>query len=559
MSVNSYTNYTGLDEVFHNGYLLPWERSILQKRILHLDRSGLYSAQMTENGMYDFQVDCVDWLRNRRLNGQGYNVIALDTGCGKTRTIGEFLKTMPAGQFALYISPGGLIRQTWKELGNAGESSQKAESSKEFIKVYENNPRIIVVNAAISQTWLPILHRAWYIILDEAHRFSLKFIEKISLQIEAYKLLFCTATPYGNSYVARLAFEACSEQIFAMMKSPSLMRAMHMPIVYMTSTILEAPPTEDLELFLTSLLCDHSCIYILLAIQTTERRTRTQRNHTETQLIKNVLEQAFQSLLHASSRRLFEVARRLKHPAFDLSVLEELPSIYYDERFVPLFTELSKDSKPHKNARPVCACCGLQEEEIQTLIIYQRRFLFLPKVPSPTDLFSKNDIFVRALLRLPSSTSVCSYSGALDEQTCKDIKVISVHSGLNAAQRGNRVQKFSQSRCPRIAIEMIRKYPRAICKLPPTLWELVFSFLADRSILIFDPRCGDVGYNLQCATHIISPIIPKTSQEALQICGRSCRISSLLNRSIEFCCLSRWSTGENLLFQHIQHTIQRHD
>ena len=548
---------TLLNDALLRGGLLPWQERYLHRKLITLDRGETFTAKMNDNGLYDFQKGCIDWLSERRKSGKCYSLIELDTGCGKTRIIGEFLQTMPSGEFAVYVTPGGLVRQTLKELNLSGiKTCKKAESSKEFHTISLVDSSVIVVNAAISRTWLSILPRAWCIILDEAHRFNHNFVSTLSTNVSCSRFVFCTATPYGNTCTGRLAYDAHIEQHFVLLKKPSLMEELNMPLVHMNSLIMKAPSTNNLEYFLTALLTDHASLYILLAIQTTENRLSSTNARQDSSILQNMLERSLFYLTQVGPRRLNEVARRLSHPAFQINILKEIPNIANYPTIQSLLSDISKDIKPNKNARPVCDCCGLQEEEIQTLLIYQKRFLTITKTPLPTDLFASDQTFVRALLRFPSSAEACNYMEKIPHDMRHDIKLICVHSGLNAAQRANRVKKFCQAGISKNFIGLIRHCKTS--KIPKTLWEYIFSFLADRTLLIFDARCGDVGYNLQCATHIISPVIPKTSRDAMQICGRSCRIRSAAcpEHTVNFQCLPRWCTGENLIFQHVHYGLQ---
>ncbi len=80
-----------------------------------LDRSHLYNFERPagNSGFFDFQLAAVEHCVQRLQRGLPA-VLGLDTGLGKTCTVGEVMRRL--GGTALWICPGGLIRQTAQEL-----------------------------------------------------------------------------------------------------------------------------------------------------------------------------------------------------------------------------------------------------------------------------------------------------------------------------------------------------------------------------------------------------------------------------------------------------------
>ena len=546
-----------LRDIFLHPYLLPWEQKYLHKKIQDLDRAATYAAEYSSSGLYDFQQECTEWLRSRR-ECKGYSLVEMDTGCGKTRAIGEFLKNTPHGEVSLYLTPSGLVRQTWSELRKSGnESCERAETSSEFNKILSKTPRVIVANSAIPHAWASSLPTAWCVVLDEAHRFSHNFMLKFSV-LDSYKLILCTATPYGYTCAAKLSYEAKPSQHFVVLKNPNLSRTLCMSDIAMKSKIVESLSQDIIENFYMTILAESGSFYILLAIWVSERREKQSRDSPEIKILEEILGRLLGTILNTGTRRVLEIAKRLTHPALRAELLLELPRVQEDDNLRSQVNSLPVPMKPSKNSRPVCACCGLQEEEIQSLVILQKRYLHYTEPPSPSDLLPRTNIFVRALFRFPSASTALNYYSFIQKHSEENIASFCVTSNLNASQRANRVKNFCQPQYSRVAVEIIKRSPKSLGTLPMVIWRYILDFVSDRSILIFDPRCGDVGYNLQCATHVISHSVPKSSEEALQLCGRVSRISSsnTPKQILEFLCLPRRFTGEILLYRHVKHGLE---
>ena len=109
----------------------------LARRLARLDRSGHYELKRSEASpeMFDFQESAARWLVRRFEIAQGYSLLEMAAGCGKTRALGAFLAAaLPPSELCLYITQAGLVRQTCAELQRVFPRLPcfRAESSKDL-------------------------------------------------------------------------------------------------------------------------------------------------------------------------------------------------------------------------------------------------------------------------------------------------------------------------------------------------------------------------------------------------------------------------------------------
>lgn len=218
----------------------------------------------------------------------------------------------------------------------------------------------------------------------------------------------------------------------------------------------------------------------------------------------------------------------------------------------------SEEELPRR-ARETCPCCGLQLEELHALRYVQSRTCAPPVCPAPDGWTLGSQPFVRAVLRFPTAACVEEYRRRAGEPA---VRCIWLTSALSAAQRSQRVRAFARARESPVALALLARSgfggagAAVSCIGDGWLLRSIIGMVADRALLVCDARCGDVGYNLQFATHILAPALPSSVEEVHQLAGRAERINSARERRpIKVLCLIRPGTGDFFFVQHLQRCL----
>ena len=75
--------------------LNPRGRIEVEYKTREIDKSSCFKGTLTKSGLFDFQEAAVDWLQKRvQDSSAGYGMLEMDTGCGKTRVVGDFFQRM---------------------------------------------------------------------------------------------------------------------------------------------------------------------------------------------------------------------------------------------------------------------------------------------------------------------------------------------------------------------------------------------------------------------------------------------------------------------------------
>ena len=547
-----------------------WQRQRLARRLVSIDQGHRFACQRLPTGLFDFQAAAIQWLQARNECGEGYSLLEMGSGCGKTKVVAHFLRECsPADGLCLYVTLGGLVRQTHAELAQVLPCA-RAESTREFVKLLRNhNTRVIVVNAAISKTWLPCAASAWSVVVDEVHRSSSLFLNRLANAVmPSCKLLFVTATPSAKGPTAALALLASDEQHFVFLKHAGALQALRMPTVYMRS-VENGLPLEPDTGFLESYRKGWEA-------GSTSRTTPfllslTLATWEDTAASWEAAARAWVQLQSGARppADLSENARlRLRHPALrrGLQLMCSAGSPFLTaEALGALRRTAALPSGPgrRREGREICACCALQEEEVQLMSAVRERELPPPTCPMPHEWDFSGSPFVRALLRFSSSSHVSAYRARVARSPARGPRCIWLTSDLSAAQRAQRVQCFSRSHEDRAALAFLRCRGFGASPAAAQLRNIgdgallrnIIAHIADECILVCDARCGDVGYNLQFVTHVLSPGVPRNTEEVHQLVGRAERISRRGGRKVQLLCMCRPRTGEAFLIGHLQHAL----
>ena len=558
-----------------------WRRRAVMQKISSIDRARSYNGVAKPNGLFDFQHAAAEWLIDRwkKRNDCGFSVLGLDVGCGKTRTAGAFLAS-PDGPGShlhniLYITQGGLVRQTYQELHRAfGDTLPvaKAETSREFNRHWitegaRNSSMVVVVNAALSRTWLPELHCAGYVIVDEAHRYSGDFFAAIGRRIKASDVLLMSATPCASGPLARLVACASAPQLFVFRKGAVLSRQLNMSTVELVGCPHPSDSKDFQELLIHDALARGQVRTALIAA------ISQCANDCEEVFFAPYVDLLRQSIERESIAASAEIFRRLCHSRVCTEAFLQHSLSQRDRDAVREFfaRHNNRRREPRANARAVCACCGLQEEEIVQLHLMQHRIGRNARLPLPWEWGFTGKPFVRAVLRLQSSSEVTSYqqmvtSASPPQNAESSLKCIFLNADLCASQRALRVQRFTRASEDPFALHVLRRSgfgsPGSAGAMVSAIGDgllvrEILDLIADRALLVCDPRCGDVGLNLQCVTHVLSPQVPWSAHEAHQLAGRASRIAKLQNsrRAVQIVSLIRSGTFDALLLRHTKYQL----
>ena len=237
--------------------LTQTQRRWLAARLEKLDRSTVCSTAPLphEGGLFEFQHEAAEWLRERLEHGRehrGYSLIEMEAGCGKTRAVGAFIqRTSPRDARILFLTQGGLVRQTREELERvvSGLFCRKAESTKEFNKHWHDAHEVgvvVVVNIALTRAWLSVASSCWCVVLDEAHRISASVVGRLGACVPSSSLIFMSGTPTSGSALATLAARASDSQHFVFKKKGDVAEKLCMPRVLLNgvATVETAAPPD---------------------------------------------------------------------------------------------------------------------------------------------------------------------------------------------------------------------------------------------------------------------------------------------------------------------------
>ena len=534
----------------------------LARRLARLDRSGHYELKRSEASpeMFDFQESAARWLVRRFEIAQGYSLLEMAAGCGKTRALGAFLAAaLPPSELCLYITQAGLVRQTCAELQRVFPRLPcfRAESSKDLKKM-ESRGGVLVVNAAISRAWLPLTTGAWAVIVDEAHRASGLFLMRLARRCgRSSKLVLSSGTPSASGSLSTLALQATDEQHFVLLKTASVAEALCMPRIvlvdrsYTSPSVVRGDVAEALDYVRRNCHTAVSSLVIGLALSKIE---------PEEPLFLEEADRTWAQICAMPSleRQRHYIRHRLWHPALHDIALQ------FGERTSTLMSNAERDSflrlleppAPVLGRQELCACCGLREEEVRLLQTSLAHALPPPERLLPEDWGLDESPFVRAVLRLPDARSVREYCSCMPKGS---LRSLCIFSELTAAQRAKRVACFVKPQESPCALAMLLRrgfgdrFPAsAVADIGGgELLRRIVAFVADRAVLVCDARCGDVGYNLQLSTHILAPLLPRDAEEVQQLCGRAHRICANRRPIVQLVCCPRRRTGEVFLLRHL--------
>lgn len=516
----------------------------LQCRLNELDRSSHFDFSRDARGLFDFQSAGASWLSERLTTG-GYSMLEMATGCGKTRTVAAALaSTMGDCHTVLYITQGGLVRQTQQEL-ELFVPCHRAETTRQFEAALQSRARVIVVNVAIPQAYYRELSSFWAVVVDEAHRISCSVLARMRL---LRRVVFLTATPTGGAGIAQLAIQAADHQHFVLLKKGSTAEALNMPRVTLCGEFDEAPrDAQESSDHLLQTLTYASPTFatpLLLLLAASQHAPQLRRQaQAAWQLYR----------LHETEPLRRSLLQRLQHPELRkalqaLTALEELPEL------VELRDALPPPTR--KRARELCPCCGLQGEEVNLLRACHDRSVPPARCAPPQDW--KLPVFARVVLRLRSAEDVMLYRASCSGSVLCHF----ISSDLCAAQRANRIRAFSSAHEHPAALQLLLRsgfgsiVGRRVSMIGGgVLLRGIVDFLTDVSFLVSDARCGDVGYNLQFATHILAPCLPRSKDDVHQLTGRAERISTRRGPGVQLLCRARRETAEPYLLHHLQHCL----
>jgi hypothetical protein len=605
----------------HVGYfpsLTQTQRRWLATRLDKLDRgagcSGAApSGAPEQEGLYAFQNAAAEWLCGRfrgDASRRGYSLVEMEAGCGKTRAVGAFIqRAAPRSARVMWLTQGGLVRQTREELAKvvSGLPCLRAESTREFNKhLSAGEPgAVLVVNVALSRAWLAAASDCWCIVLDEAHRLSAAVVSRLAARVASASLVFLSGTPTAGSTMATLSARAADAQHFVFQKRGDVTEKLQMPRVTLGDAAAQPAASPHAagdviqRLFLTAPSTTGPLLGSLLLCAPAELP------HLDAQGQERAWDAAARAWRHAmleypASARS-HLARRLQHPAISpqaWQLARKLEAMGGEgeaaaqalaellERQLPERSRRHAEAteaagqrdgagaaagRPPRAPRATCACCGLQPEELLLWHGAIAKVVHAPRVPLPEAWDFGSAPFVRGILRFPWAFQVEEYRQRTLDQQCGPHGSVScyfVSSELSAAQRASRVRNFSRPRESPAALRMLQRSGlgppgSAAARISSIgagcVLNSILDMVADRAILVCDARCGDVGYNLQCTTHILCPLLPRSSDDVRQLCGRAERIrGGGRGERPEVCvvCLPRAGTGELTLLKHLRAEVR---
>ena len=189
---------------------------------LERDRSIDFNLEIPENDLYDFQKNAV--IEAVKYLNQCPNIycLALDSGCGKTRTAQRIIENCGA-KMVLVITPNGLEKQFSSELSRHAPSNffyhvlLHDSPSKQDLSS-KNTHVLIMCKKVWSQRCFP---RIDLVIVDEAHLYSSFFLKTLSAK--NHKVLLLTATPTIMMCKMIEKMGGRSENIFVFKKTPQVL------------------------------------------------------------------------------------------------------------------------------------------------------------------------------------------------------------------------------------------------------------------------------------------------------------------------------------------------
>jgi len=555
----------------------------LAARLRSLDRSTGFHFTAGSAGLFDFQEAACRWLQERMPGTEttDFSLLEMAAGCGKTRAVGAFLqRSLPSDALCLYITQGGLVRQTLREIQRVVDPTlcRKAETSREFEgAVSAATACIAVVNVAIPKAWMPWLSAAWCVVIDEAHRVTAPFLGRVAAKRGRSRgILLLSATPTGGGGLATLAMAASEVQHFVLLKGAEMAVALNMPSVGLRGdpVPLGAENAEEAHIKLLEILhygggSPLSPLLILLAAGAKEGSGGGVLWALAVKAWETLSAERFGPPERGDALRS-ALIRRLQHPALRAAA-EALCAFSETKgghalglRHLILTTAPLPASGGRHRRREVCGCCGLQEEEVQLLRLAQERAFPVADCPLPEEWDLGPSPFARVVLRLPSAERVAEYRARVNAGAPSAVRFHWLSSDLSAAQRASRVRIFARPRESPLALAIILRAGLGTGAAGVVssigggaLLRNIVAHLADQSLLVCDARCGDVGYNLQFCTHVLAPTLPRSVEEVHQLAGRAERITSgSRGGRVQLVCRPRAATGEVFVLAHLQSKLR---
>lgn len=528
--------------------VLPWRRRRLVQRLLTLDRAQQFKGSGGEGETLDFQAAAVSWLIPsgilRHGKYRGASLLAMDVGCGKTRVVAEVLRKLDPISF-LIVSPGGLVRQTVRELERANVKCGTAEKGETLRR---NWGASVVVNRSLWGTlWRLLQERAWEpaaVFIDEAHCLPAAHMQcLLELPIPVVLITACPAV--GRTYCP--LWEAIAdEDIFYMSKSPTIENNTRMPRLHyspLQCTSQNLPGVRTRIGFLDFVREEYQDL--MLTFQSA-RLLLAEGGDEDT-----VEAAALYTVARETGREIVERCRpsslrRRKFYASYAAVLECCGE--RDERIVD-----ECDAKGGE-CTECCSCCSIRLSDISRLrYAHDRYYGTASEVPEPNSIFD-GKLYSRAILRLNGADTVEEYIARHGANTTAPL--LSITSRQCAATRALRVESFCRRAVYPGALRILEREEHAnsvfgnILRIGQgSVLRHLKELLADVVLLIAD-KSIDMGYNLQCVTDLVCTVLPRNAADAHQLCGRISRISSV-RRPCALHCPVRRDTLDTFFVRHL--------
>jgi hypothetical protein len=554
-----------------------------------LDRSHLYNFERPagSSGFFDFQLAAVEHCVQRLQQGLPA-VLGLDTGLGKTCTVGEVMRRL--GGTALWISPGGLIRQTAQELrapscglkdNQTPRVIVKAETGKELqdLRIRTEGYDVAVVNRALGNLRKPPPRADGsdiefaLTVVDEAHQMTSQLLRSYMppLSRRSPLLLVSACARSSNSMMdafrshgsrrrpdelAREYGEAC----FIVDKTERVLRCIGSAIPRFVSVSLELSSKMRLN-YLDCLLFN---IKNQAATRTSIRVALTAGRFLDP---KDEVEFVKIAAEHANARPVDDTIRNEVREAFFRLELPGAPSEAVDPiRAIAISNGNSNDNAIITRVAPsssskrrassfdedivnkesssstiiatttnntTCQCCGLTSAEYRSLYRCHVKSLSADRPIWTINDKTSNHGFCSTLVRFPSARALDDAIKSYPPPPSLDVFVLT--SAKSAAYRARLVKRFASHGGQRYKLCVLARAVKN-SKCPPLLMRVLtigggffhkelVSYIANPRILVTD-QTVDVGFDLH--RHIdgltTSHVLCSTG-DVQQLVGRLARIS----------------------------------
>lgn len=523
-----------------------------------LDRSHLYNFERPAGsaGFFDYQLAAIQHCVERLQQGLPA-VLGLDTGLGKTCTVGEVLRRL--GGTARWISPGGLIRQTAEGLRvppwGLGEDETplvvvKAETGKELrdLQARTEPYHVAVVNRALGTLRSPpagpdgVEREFTVTVVDEAHQMTPHSLRTLGLPRAPILLVSACAR---DSNVMMDAFRprgmrrghewsrSYGEACFIVDKTERVLRCIGGAVPHLVSVVMDLTD-EERKYYINRLISNvkfqtatHMSIHVALAAG------RLLGEKDEAKFVKIAAE-------HATKRPVDDIIRNEVRAACYRLELPEAPAAAIVEQ-----PEDSRASKRRRTSSPddensgpsssstVCSCCGLNTAEYRTLYRYH-----ISALPPDKPIWAINDKaathgFHSTLVRFPTARSLDESLSRYPPPPGLDVFILT--SAKSAAYRARLVRRFASHGGQRYKLCVLARAVKN-AKCPPLLLKVLtighgffhkelISYIANPRILVTD-QTVDVGFDLHrhidslTTSHVLC-----SSGDMQQLVGRLARIS----------------------------------